>query len=190
MMPTVTQQLDSMRATMDRVIIPALAADDTFAREQAGLISATLSWLLDVHESEYRYEATEATEYRTLLAALLDIDGAERNPRSDKLRAILAEPPAGTGPTEGDLAAVRDQTRRMKHQAMAFLARSGDAGPDVRRTARELVMGVAERQGCREQAWFRMTGFPQDVPGDIATVLRDVQIGVARVPDVQTGGGG
>ena len=37
--------------------------------------------------------------------------------------------------------------------------------------ARELMLDVARRQSRREQSWFRMTGFPFDVDGDIATVL-------------------
>ncbi|MGH8997988.1 MAG: hypothetical protein ACRDY7_01195 [Acidimicrobiia bacterium] len=173
-MPTVTAQLASMATAMERVVLPALPADAIFAREQAGLVWATLNWLVDVHASEYRYEAAEGDDYRALLGALLALDGADGSsevPEVPEMRAVLDEPVAGTGPTTGDLVAVRDQTRRMKALAVGFLASSGDIGPELRRGARELVMGVAERQVRREQAWFRMTGFPQDVPGDIAAVL-------------------
>ncbi|MEV4419885.1 hypothetical protein AB0L40_07915 [Patulibacter sp. NPDC049589] len=143
MMPTVTQTLSTMRLTLEQTVLPALPADGAFVQEQVGLMMATLDWLVDVHESEYRYELTENEEYRAFFAAV----GRETD----------AAPPAG------DLAALRDQTRALKRAAADLV---GDDEP-----ARELLLGLAERQGRREQAWFRMTGFPEDVPGDIATVL-------------------
>lgn len=173
MMPTVAQQLGAIRQTMNQIVIPALPTEQTFAQEQAGLISVTLDWILDVHESEYRYELVEGEDYRNLLEALLRIEGSEGVPQSAEIQELLSEPAAGTGATAGDLAAVRDQTRRNKALAMAFLATCGRIGEDARRAARKLVMDVAERQSRREQSWYRMTGFTQDVPGEIAAVLAE-----------------
>ncbi|HEY4004093.1 MAG TPA: hypothetical protein VGM60_02750 [Pseudonocardia sp.] len=171
MMPTVTQQLKAMSASMERTVIPALPAESTFVREQAGVILATLNWLLDVHESEYRYEVTEAQDYRGLLGALLEVEGAEQSPQSAPIREVLAESPAESGPTAGDLGKVREQGRRMKELAAAFPASADEGGLEAHQTARRLVLAVAERQATREQAWYRSTGFILDNPGDIATVL-------------------
>ena len=37
--------------------------------------------------------------------------------------------------------------------------------------AKELVLATAREQARRDQSWFRMTGFPKEVEGDIAAVL-------------------
>lgn len=143
MMPTVTQTLQTMRLTMEQTIAPALPADGAFVQEQAGLIMATLDWLVDVHESEYRYELTENEEYRAFLSGA----GADIEP----------------APDPGDLQAVREQTRAMK-QTAADLVQTDDG-------ARDDLLALALRQGERERAWFRMTGLAGDAPADIATVL-------------------
>jgi hypothetical protein len=154
MTPTVTQQLEAMKATMERVIMPALPADAKFANEGAGLVYATLNWLIDVHESEFRYELDEAADYRGLLLALADLGDVDK--------ALLDEKPAGA---DGDLAAVRDQGRRLKAAAVS-------AALEIGPSARGLLLDVADRQSAREQAWFRMTGFTAtDKPGGIAEVL-------------------
>ena len=70
MMPTVTQTLSTMRLTLEQTVLPALPADGAFVQEQVGLMMATLDWLVDVHESEYRYELTENEEYRAFLQAV------------------------------------------------------------------------------------------------------------------------
>lgn len=154
MTPTVTQQLQSMQTVMERVIMPTLPADAKFAGEQAGMIWATLGWLIDVHESEFRYELDEAADYRTLLRALADLGSVDK--------AVLDEAPAGA---DGELAAVRAQCRRLKTACVT-------AGLEIGPSARALLLDVADKQSAREQAWFRMTGFTTtDKPGGIAEVL-------------------
>jgi hypothetical protein len=154
MTPTVTQQLEAMKTTMERVVMPALPGDAKFAHEGAGLVHATLNWLIDVHESEFRYELDEASDYRALLLALADLGDVDKT--------LLDEEPAGA---DGDLAAVRDQGRRLKAAAVSAALAIG--GP-----ARGLVLDVADKQNAREQAWFRMTGFTATAkPGGIAEVL-------------------
>ncbi|MCU1691585.1 MAG: hypothetical protein JWM64_676 [Frankiales bacterium] len=154
MTPTVTQQLEAMRTTMERVVLPALPADAKFALEGAALVHATLNWLVDVHESEFRYELDEAADYRRLLGQLAELGAVDA--------ALLAEAPAGA---DGDLGAVRAQSRRLKEAAVT-------AALDVGGAARGLLLDVADRQSAREQAWFRMTGFTStDKAGGIAEVL-------------------
>lgn len=155
MTPTVTQQLQSMQTVMQRVIMPTLPADAKFANEQAGMIWATLGWLVDVHESEFRYELDEASDYRHALAALKDL-GATVD------EALLGEESAGAN---GDLAALRQQGRRLKAAVVT-------AGLALGTPATTTLLDLADKQSAREQAWFRMTGFTTtDKPGGIAEVL-------------------
>jgi hypothetical protein len=171
MMPTVAQQLEGIRNTMTKVVIPGLDATDRFAQEQAGLIVATLNWILDVQASEYPYEATENAQYRQLLPQLAaTAEAAEHADPAAALRAAAAE----GGAAGGDLPALdslRMQTRRFKQLVDEFysaLAANGDAGAPA---ARALLLDAARAQTRRDQSWFRMTGFPTDVDGDIPTVL-------------------
>lgn len=161
MMVTIEQQLRSLQLTMERTVMPAIPPEARFAQEQAGLIWATLGWLVDVAQSEFGYELAEAADYRALLADLAALPGAS----STELQALLGEPAAGA---DGDLVALREQTRRMKQSAVEFLA---GAPADLRGPARRRMLAVAERQSRREQAWCRMTGLVGDQPRGIAEVL-------------------
>jgi hypothetical protein len=168
-MPTVAQQLAGIRNTMTKVVIPGMDPTDRFAQEQAGLIVATLNWILDVQGSEYSYEAAENSQYRSMVAALADTAAApEHHARAAELRAVATEDAGAELPT---LDALRTHTRRLKTLADEFysaLAAGADTGTGA---ARDLLLGAARSQARRDQSWFRMTGFPKDVEGDIASVL-------------------
>jgi hypothetical protein len=172
-MPTVAQQLAGIRNTMTKVVIPGMDPTDRFAQEQAGLIVATLNWILDVQGSEYSYEAAENSQYRAMAAGLADsAAGPEHRARAAELRAVAAEDAWAALPT---LDALRAQTRRLKALADEFytaLANSADPGTGA---ARDLLLAAARSQARRDQSWFRMTGFPKDVEGDIASVLATAQ---------------
>jgi hypothetical protein len=160
--PSVPQQLAAIRHTIAKTIMPALAADADFEREQAGLVLASLDWAMDVVESEHRYEVVEHADQRALLAALLDLgpDG-ERAGEQVGARATLeaaASPPR-------DLAPLREQTRALKLAADAVYTALGG-----QHAARALLTRAAQRQTERELAWTRMTGFPGNVPA-VADVL-------------------
>lgn len=166
--PSVGQQLAAIRHTIAKTIIPALAADADFEREQAGLVLASLDWAMDVVDSEHRYETVEHADHRALLASLLaaDPDGG-----TAAARAVLhtaSAPPA-------ELLALREQTRALKRAAeTTFTSLRGreDAAPEVAQTAHALVSRTARRQTERELAWARMTGFPKNARA-VADVLAD-----------------
>jgi hypothetical protein len=177
MMPTVAQQLAGIRNTMTKVVIPGLDPADRFAQEQSGLIVATLDWILDVQHSEYTYEAVENAAYRELLPRLADTatDSAQVA-KAEEMRAAAAS--AGSvAPDLPTLDALRTHTRRCKELVDQFygaMAASGDAGLP---SAKKLVLATAQDQARRDQSWFRMTGFPKEVDGDIATVLASIGSG-------------
>lgn len=163
--PSVAQQLAAIRHTVAKTLVPALAADADFEREQAGLVLAGLDWAIDVVDAEHRYETVEHADHRALLASLLavDPDGASA---TDEARAVLdaaADPPP-------DLPSLRAQTRALKLAADAALTALSAHGDPTAATARALVADVARRQTERELAWARMTGFPKDAPA-VADVL-------------------
>jgi hypothetical protein len=180
MMPTVAQQLAGIRNTMTKVVIPGLDPKDPFAQEQAGLIVATLNWILDVQGSEYLYEAVENTEYRRLLPRLAETATKEAvADRAFALREIAAEPGAVTDdlPT---LDALRSHTRLCKEFLDDFYAALVSVDDPGAAQARELILFAAQSQARRDQAWFRMTGFPKEAEGDIATVLAtSAKVGVS-----------
>jgi hypothetical protein len=163
--PSVSQQLAAIRHTIAKTLVPALAADADFEREQAGLVLASLDWAMDVVVSEHRYEIVEHADYRDLLRALLDL-GPGTDPADLDARAVLdaaAEPPP-------DLPGLRDQTRALKLAVEARFTALG--GTDAAASARALVGDIARRQTERELAWARMTGFPGAVPA-VADVLAE-----------------
>ncbi|MGE4426796.1 MAG: hypothetical protein AB7G37_10135 [Solirubrobacteraceae bacterium] len=170
MVPTIAQQLRGVQAALTKTIVPALPADDSFVQEQAGLALATLAWVLDVQADETLYEATERAEYRDLLTAL------------DGLGSVPADPasavPSGGPDAIPDLVAVRAETRALKSAVEArFAAVTADGSDEEVEDARRLMLQAAERQAVREQSWFRMTGFPADVAGDVRSVLESRQGG-------------
>jgi hypothetical protein len=174
--PSVSQQLAAVRHTIAKTVIPALAADADFEREQAGLVLASLDWAMDVVDSEHRYERVEHEDYRALLAALLETDPDNATEHADRgtaqTRAVLA---AAAAPPE-DLPRLREQTRALKLAADATLTSLGDRDEVAAASARALMSEVARRQTERELAWARMTGFPKD-PEAVADVLARQAVG-------------
>ncbi|MGQ0629611.1 MAG: hypothetical protein ACT4P1_01115 [Sporichthyaceae bacterium] len=172
MILTVAQQLTGIRNAMTKVVMPGLDPADKFAQEQAGLIIATLNWILDVQGSEYPYEAVENAENRALLIALADAaQGKDHAELAADLRAAAAAGADGGGGELPTLDGLRSQTRTFKALAeRLYEAMVASADPGLG-AARALMVSAAAAQTRREQSWFRMTGFPTDVEGSIAEVL-------------------
>lgn len=165
MVPSISQQLRSLRATMAETIIPALPAEARFAHEQAGLMVATLDWLDDVQAHAYRYEAAENADYRALVAKLQALAGTG-DPAVD---AVLAEPAPPAAAELVAFDAVATQNRALKEHAGRLSEQlAGDASKSE--PVGTLLRDLARRQGEREAAWFRMTGFPHE-PGALEDLL-------------------
>lgn len=161
MIPTVTQQLRAMRIRLEETVVPALPDEAGFAREQALLMMATLDWVIDTHEHEYRYQVVENHEYRRLVAAL--------GPGDPALADLLARPAPSPGDVAVPLAEIAEQNRLLK-EFVADTRESSAEDPAERERSHDLLTGVARRQRDRELAWYRMTGFPGAQAG-IAEVL-------------------
>ena len=157
MVPTIAQQLQSIRRTLAATVVPSIEADASFAREQAGLILATLDLILDVQASEYRYELVEHLDAQALAAALRRLGTGADDDESEP-----ADPPPA------DLDAIRAQTLHAKQQAEHAFAVLGET--DAADEAWRIMSAAARRQAERELSWARMTGFPKG-PDPIAVVL-------------------
>lgn len=163
--PSVSQQLIAIRHTIAKTILPALDPDAGFAREQAGLVLASLDWAMDVVESEHRYETVEHTDHRRLLEALLALGSVGGADGAREVLDAAAAPP-------DDLASLRSQTIALKRSVdRTFASLTVDPDTETALRARRLVSGVARRQTDRELAWARMTGFPKGVESNVADVL-------------------
>lgn len=168
MVPTVSQQLAAIRHTIAKTIVPAIAEDEGFAREQAGLVLASLDWALDVVDAQQDYERLEHDEYRAALERLLALDGAA----DDDARATLES----TGDAPGDLAGLRSRTLELKTAVQrVFVALTADPAAASAGPARGIVSSVARRQVERELAWARMTGFPKGQERGVAQVVADTR---------------
>jgi hypothetical protein len=167
MFPTVTQHLQSLRVRLNETIVPELPADARFAREQALLISATLDFLIDNHEHEYRYQVIENLEYRQLLSLLSseDVEGMT------DARALLDEPGPEPQDAQLHLSELAEQNRRLKEiTQVVYAAVTADPASDRAVQARQLLADIGQRQVKRELSWYRLTGFPQGA-GHISDAL-------------------
>ena len=163
MIPTITQQLKALKIRVEESLIPELPESAKFAREQAALIVTTLDWMLDTHEHAYRYEVVENTEYRELLEAMLarNVDASVDPDLLSDARLLLQE----KGPERNEAAIplqhVLEQNRRLKKVSLGiYTALSAEGGSRANPT-RDLVSAVSQRQGRREIAFFRKTGWVQ-----------------------------
>lgn len=164
MIPTVTQQLEAMRDTMARFVLPSIPAEDRFATEQATLILGSINWMIDVNESQAAYELQEQADQHTLAEGLLalGLDGVDA---LAALKAELSARPAVTAP----LSELREHNRALKALSAATLeAAHGEAA----KKAVALFRVAAERQVAREQAYGRMTGLAKQATGSVEDVLK------------------
>jgi hypothetical protein len=163
MVPTTEQKLRSVRHTIAATVLPAIGADESFAKEQAGLVLATLDWILDVQASEYRYEVVELGDATALVQDL----SALRDASTGTTRGVDAEP-APVLPT--DLGELRALVLAAKQEAEQLFA--GLVDTDRSDAAWAIMAAAAKRQSAREVASARMTGFPTS-PSSLAEVLAD-----------------
>lgn len=166
MVPTVSQQLAAIRHTIAKTIMPAIAAEEGFAQEQAGLVLASLDWALDVVDAQGTYEQVEHAEYRDALGALLAL-GDETDAEAGATLRSAEEPPAGLPGLRAQTLALKSATERV------FVRLTADPSSPPADPARRIVSGVARSQVERELAWARMTGFPKGVQRSVGELVAD-----------------
>jgi hypothetical protein len=175
MLPAVPEMLEALKTRMAETIIPALPEEAVFAQEQAGLMLATLDWLIDVQANQYLYEVVENEEYVDLVGALREVLGdAGGEPGAAAQAAQVGGDEEPVPPTHVvDLDELRERNRRLKALAGELYSLIGSqCGPDQVEQARQRLTAVARRQERRERAFYRMTGFPVGAE-DLGAVLRE-----------------
>ncbi|MGE0487094.1 MAG: hypothetical protein AB7Q81_23280 [Gammaproteobacteria bacterium] len=162
MKPSIELRLRTMMRAMSEVIVPAIDADNSLAREQAQLMFGHLNALLRHHTLELRVDAHEDAAARELARALLDAGGggARTMAARDALTAALAG---------ADADALAHALERL------VIAAGADGEPALHAASARLVLDHARRQNRLGRAWFKPMGFdarPDELP-DPATLLED-----------------
>ena len=174
MIPTIAQQLQALKVRMVETILPALPSDAAFAHEQANLMVATLDWMLDTHEHQYRYEVVENAEYRQLLTKLVSLVARDADDNIiTSVHEVLSE--VGPAPTDAiiPMNQIINQNRKMKEiTEQLYDVLCVHPNKEVAKQAQIQLAKLAERQAKLETSFFRMTGFPKDAP-ELGTVLAE-----------------
>jgi hypothetical protein len=148
MTPDINQYLSSMKKSLDEAILPALD-HDAFAKEQATIMSATLSLLLDVQNHESTYISQEYLDISTLLSEHRDtVD-------STTIKESLAElPPNAFKVTTAD------EQKALLPMLKAVLTVFINA-PELQKKPDfvSLLDRYTQRQIARETSWLRKSGF-------------------------------
>lgn len=161
MVPDVTQVLAAVRHQLAKTVLPAIPAEEGFAQEQAGLVLASLDWLVEVQRHEADYTLVERADLEALLSELLELGGGDAE--AEQALADAAETPP-------DVTTARAQSTSLRAAATRVHAAALEDAERAER-ARALWDHAATRQLEREAAWFRMTGFPVGADQPIDVVL-------------------
>lgn len=171
MLPSVADQLRAIKCRLEETIIPEIPEESKFARDQADFILTTLSWILEVNEHQYRYEVVENREYREGLSLLLNLakDTSEGKCLPGHAERLLAS--EGPGVEEGliPLTSLEAQNRQLRKLVAEMYRGLVDQHPDKAEEARSILKVLALRQGERDRAFYRKTGYLES-----ATSLGDI----------------
>jgi hypothetical protein len=175
MLPAVSEALEALKTRMSETIIPALPSEAAFEHEQAGLMLATLDWLIDVQSKNYLYEVVEHEEYLRLLESFCEVIGDDDDGREtvQQAREVIGSATRVSSADLVDLDDLASRTRQLKSLAgELFAIIAVRSGAESLRNARQTLATVAQRQERRDKAFYRMTGFIAD-PEDLGSVLKD-----------------
>ena len=174
MLPSISQQIQSIKTRLEETILPEVANSSAFVQEQAALILMSLEWILDTHEHQYRYEVVENADYRKLLTDMIKLEaaGSAGADLVRSIRQVIQEPGPDAQEASIPLSAVAEQNRRLKKLAANLYREFARDHASKSNPAREMLAQVALRQGDRELAFFKRTGYTK-TPDNIGTILYD-----------------
>lgn len=169
MIPTVAQQISAIRHTIAKTVMPALDPAAAFAQEQAGLVLASLDWLLDTEASEHRYEQIDREDQRAVLMDLVAVSSGSENAAGSSVSGKAGRVLADTAVAAPDLLGLRQQNHELAVAIEELFDEVTATDGENADRATVILASAARRQGERERAWCRMTGFTSSA--DISTVL-------------------
>ena len=160
MVPDFALRIQSMLRAMREVIMPAIAADQRLALDQAAILVGNLRLMAEQCENLYQYELVELRESAVLVRALLAAVEAQQ----DGVIAAAAEVLARAAPIAElpipPQASVALLTKELKIAADGLLQVCLKIGsPRARAAAGALVMAQSQTQIARERRWFKAAGF-------------------------------
>jgi hypothetical protein len=162
MMPSIELRLQTMAKAMTDVILPALAAENALAREQAQLLIAQLGMIAKHWRRAAEHEALELREVTALAERLSAVaaGGAETRAAADALAALLRRreerPPAAV-----------DEDRATVASAIDVLIRASgiDGDEAFRRSSSEAILDHSALQARRDRIWFAGCGMDPERAG-------------------------
>ncbi len=166
MTPSADIRLRSVLHGLRDVILPAIDPGNSLANEQAGLIVAQLSMLLEQLPWLDRYERLCRDDLRETALAVVDgLRGGETTIAAGAAVSAALRDPAD------DVHA--DYNRVGLAVEGLVQAVAGDAEPACRARVEQAVFGFGRRQVHRERVWFAASGFDTrpDELVDIATMI-------------------
>ncbi len=150
MSPDFDLRLDSMRRAMTNVVLPAIDPADSLALEQAALVVAHLSIMLQQWDRIGDYARLCLEDLRAV-SALIEPRGGPRTAAAAADLAAAMEAPAASP----------NQDFRIGMAALEELVRAAEADGDAafRAALRREVLLHANRQAVRDRTWFAASGF-------------------------------
>jgi hypothetical protein len=162
MTPDIGMRLGTIARALQQVVIPALAADQVLAIEQAtmclghlGIIGEQLGYVAD-------YEASCLADMTALAADLVaaSAGGAHTQEATEELRDLVNQ--AGSSPDDVS-ATVKNQRNALAGGIDRLIRASGrDGDADFLAASQNLVLEHGTRQSFRDRAWFRGYGLDPD----------------------------
>lgn len=154
MSPEFDLRLDSMRRAMTNVVLPAIDPTDSLAIEQASLVVAHLTMMMQQWDKVDAYARLCLDDIRALTGALQTAGGAQTIAAAAALRDAVDTADGSPG-----------KIFRRAMAALEALVRAAeiDADPAFRRHLHREVLLHGNRQAARDRVWFAASGFDVNV---------------------------
>ena len=153
MNPSVHDRLGSVVRALGTVILPALPASASLAREQAMLCMGHLQIIIAQLDATPAFEAEEAADYAELAASIVEIakGGDATMSATRELEAIGRDDAERTS---------RERTRRLQDAIDALLeALVVDGDGEAVATVEAVVLARGAERARKDRQWFAAMGF-------------------------------
>lgn len=155
MLPGIDLRLGNMIKAVQEVVLPAIPADETLAREQARLLIGHLGIIKEQWRHAVRFEARSFDAMRELTRALQPHVDADQ---SAKLQAALSE----VEQTDRQDIDSLNAGVCLLGAAVDAVILGGDGRKPLSRAAWEIVLAYGDADARRQRTWFQGVGIDPD----------------------------
>lgn len=155
MLPGIDLRLGNMMKAVLEVVLPAIPADETLAREQARLLAGHLAIIKDQWRHAVRYEAGSFDAIRTLAIALQPHVDAEQ---ASALQSAVSQT---DGTDRQDIEALNAGICLLG-KAVDGVILGEDGRKPLSRAAWKIVLAYGEVDARRHRTWFQGVGIDPD----------------------------